>query len=101
MILPQGSGGTVAKVYDEANAHLIASAPNLYEALRFFVCQLEPWVKLCPKLAPWVEAARDEGNKALAKAEDLMVKQDKQLERGEKLLAKGRELLGKEIKHGN
>lgn len=34
MILPKGSGGPIARVYLEANAYFIASAPDLYEACK-------------------------------------------------------------------
>ncbi len=52
----------------KANAHLIAAAPDMYEALSFFINQLEPWIKLCPELKQWTEFAKDAGLKALTKA---------------------------------
>lgn len=45
------------------------AAPDLYEALQFFMHQLEPWTKLFPGLTQWTDLAREAGEKAIAKAE--------------------------------
>ncbi len=44
------------------------AAPDMYKALRFFVFQTEPWIKLYPDLKIWADLAIEAGNEALAKA---------------------------------
>jgi len=49
-------------------AHYESINEDLRGALQFFIYQLDPWIKLGPKLKQWTEFARESGEKALAKA---------------------------------
>ena len=42
---------------------------DMYEALKFFMNQLEAWEKLHPDLKQWTQLAKETGSRALAKAE--------------------------------
>lgn len=70
MIMPIGSGGAVARVYDEANAQLIVSVPDLYEALVYARTILnlarDNYTGLTTEL---LNSVISDSDKALAKAE--------------------------------
>src|SRR5687767_9415560 len=69
-------GKTVARIFkttgdeaeDLANAHLIAAAPELYEALGACLAQMRIWVSINGDMVGAIQEKIDAGEKALAKA---------------------------------
>lgn len=53
----------------EANAHLIAAAPDLYEALGFVANQIVAWTDFKPELIPYTKLAIKTIDEARAKVE--------------------------------
>jgi len=69
LIIEEETGRTIAVSYDKADAELIASAPDLLDALRCCLDDLEGAIDLIGEVPDCVHSSVYEARKAIAEAE--------------------------------